>query len=149
MNRLIRSVIAMALASISGGVLADDGVEGVREQAKATYEMDKKSCGAFEGDERERCRHRAKAQYDQAMAEARKMKAERKEEKRAERAERRDTKRRLEVGSGGERAHGDSASGASNRPAAGAQSASERSAEPAPGKNMGRAPVTAGGSPSN
>jgi hypothetical protein len=119
MNRLLSVLIAAAFASISAGALAADGVEGVRDQAKATYKMDKKGCDPLQGEERKNCLHRAKAQYNQARTEARKMKAEQKEEKTAKRAEARDTKRRA------------------------------RGAEPAPAGGMGKAPVTAGGSPSN
>ena len=145
MNRLLGVLVAAALAFAGGGVFAaDDGVEGVREQAKDTYKMDKKSCGPLQGDERRNCLRRAKAQYDQATADAKRMEAVQKEEKAAERAEKRDAKRRAK----NPRADRDSAMGSSERPAAGAQSAGERSAEPAPGEGMGRAPVTAGGSPS-
>jgi hypothetical protein len=145
MNRLLNVLVAAALASIGGGVLAaDDGVEGVREQTKDTYRMDKKSCVPLKGDERRNCLRRTKAQYDQATADAKRMEAVEKEEKAAARAEKRDAKRRAKTPRGDR----DSAMGSSKRPAAGAQSAGQRSAEPAPGEGMGRAPVTAGGSPS-
>jgi hypothetical protein len=147
MNRLLNIFIAAAFASLSTGALAkDDGVEGVRDQAKDTYKMDKKACTPLQGQERKNCLHRAKAQYDQATADAKRMKAEQKEEKAAKRAEKRDAKKRAKVHSGGDRSYKDGASAGSQRPAAGAQSAGEASAEPAPGKGMGRAPVTAGGS---
>src|SRR5690349_24765330 len=93
--KVLSILIAATFASLSTGAFAkDDGVEGVRDQAKATYKMDKKGCDPLQGEERKNCLHRAKAQYNQARTEARKMKAEQKEEKAAKRAEARDTKRR-------------------------------------------------------
>ncbi len=148
MNRVLSILTAAALASLSAGALAkdkDDAVEGVRDQAKATYEMDKKACKPLQGDERRNCQRRAKAQYNQATAEARKMKTEQKQDKAAKRAEARDKKRRADVHSGGDRSYRESSSGASQQPAAGAQSGAPSAATPTPGANMGRAPVTAGG----
>ena len=67
MNRMLGILIAAALASLSTGAFAkNDGVEGVRDQAKDTYNMDRKGCAPLEGDERKNCLHRAKAQYNQA-----------------------------------------------------------------------------------
>ncbi len=144
MKRLFSVCVAAALASIGTCALAaDDGVEGVREQAKDTYKMDKKSCDSLKDDERDNCLRRAKRQHDQARGEARRMEAEQKEQKAAERAEKRDAKRRAR----GNRE--DSTAGASQRPAAGAQSGAPSSAKPEPGKGMGRAPETAAGSSAN
>ena len=144
MKRLFSVCVAAALASIGASALAaDDGLEGVRDQAKETYKMDKKGCEPLKDEERKNCLRRAKAQYNQAKADAKRMKAEQKKEKAAERAEKRDAKRRAR----GNRE--DSTAGASQRPAAGAQSGAPSSAKPEPGKGMGRAPETAAGSSAN
>lgn len=144
-------LVAAALGCMSAGAFAkDDGLEGVKDQAKATYKMDKKACEPLPRDEQKRCEHRAKAQYDQATADLRRMKAEQRKEDAAARAEKRDRKERLDVGSGGYQAHGDGIPGSSKIPAAGAQSSfDQRTAKPEPGKTMGNAPLTAGGSPDN
>ncbi len=65
MCKLTTLFVAAALASLSASALADEGARVLKKQAKATYEMDKKSCKSLSGDEKDRCEHRAKAQYDQ------------------------------------------------------------------------------------
>lgn len=140
---LLTAFVAAALGSAGAGALAaDDGVDGVRKQAKDTYNMDRKACAALEGDERKNCLDRARAQYHQARAEARRMKAAQEKEDRAARAEKRD--KRKNVVSRGDR---DRASVGSQRPMAGAEGGSERAVAPNPGANMGKAPEGAGPPP--
>jgi hypothetical protein len=146
MSTLPSILIGAALASLSAGALAaSDGVDGVREQAKATYNADRKACAALPGEERKNCLNRARAQYNQARAEARRMEAEQKREKAKARAEARDVKKRKKVSSGG---GPNPATAGSNRPAAGAESAGERAVAPDPGAGMGKAPEGAGPPPS-
>src|SRR4051812_21772865 len=87
-KRLPGILIAAAFALASAGALAaDDGVKTARKQAKDTYNMDRKACTALQGDERKNCVHRAKAQYDQQIAEVRKSKTANKAEDDAAKAQ--------------------------------------------------------------
>ena len=137
MDTMICILAALALASVGTKALAaDDAVKEVRKQAKATYQMDKKGCDALKGDEKKNCRHQAKAKYDQAVAETRSMKREDDKHADATKEQKRDAKRREKVHSGGDRSYRD-------------KDSANRGASGDPGRYMGNAPTTSGGTPSN
>jgi hypothetical protein len=140
-NILIAATFALAG---TGALAADDGVKASRKQAKDTYNMDRKACTALAGDERKNCLNRAKAQYDQQIAEVRKSKKANKAEDDAAKAQERDAKKHSRAHSGGDRSYRESSARDMQRPAPGAQSdLSQPTAKHEPLGGMGKAPESA------
>ena len=122
MNTSVTILFATVLAWLAFGALgADDAVKNVKKQAKATYQADKNACKPLGKDERKDCERRAKAQYGQAMAEARKMERDEKQQKAAQRAEEKDRKQHASVHSGGDRSYKESERKSEQQPAPGAR----------------------------
>ena len=94
MNLFSSILMAAALASIGSGALAaDNALKELSKQAKETYKMDKLSCKSLKGDEHDRCMHRARAQYDQQVAQIRADRKAYEEQDKAARAEAKQAKR--------------------------------------------------------
>ncbi len=146
MNKFKGILVLGVLASVSAGAWAkDNGVKVARDQAKATYEMDKRSCEPLGKKEKKDCLRRAKAEYAQQVGEVRDLeKAEEKQDK-AARAEKKNEKRRLSAHSGGDRSYEASDAREMRRASAGAQGdASKPTASPVEtNANLFSAPVSA------
>lgn len=103
MSRFLGIAVAAALASASFGAQAkDDAVKDLRQQAKATYEMDKQGCKGLDRENRKRCEFQARAKYDQEIAQIREDKKAYEAEDKAKRAEKRDAEKRRTAHSGNE-----------------------------------------------
>ncbi len=147
MNKFKGILVLTVLAFVSAGAWAkDDGVKVARDQANATYEMDKKGCQPLGKDEKKDCMRRASAEHAQQIEEVRDMEKAQAKERKSARKEKRDEKRRLKAHSGGDRSYEESESSQMQLPSPGAQSdLSKPTAKHTPGMYMGKAPVTAMG----
>jgi hypothetical protein len=143
MNTFSSILLAAALASIGTGALAaDDALKVLSRQAKETYKMDKESCKSLKGDEHERCMHRARAQYDQEVAQIRADRKAYKDQDKAARAEAKQARRAKKARS--DASHDESSAGTSGLPMPGSQSSlSQPTADYPPLSSMGKAPVSA------
>ena len=146
MKAFLGMVLGAALVALSFEAVAADDVKTARDQAKATYNMNRKACAARADDERKDCLRQAKAEYDQQITEVRKMKKARDEEKKAARAQAREAKRHATAHSGGDRSYKESEA-ASKLAMPGSESQGQEVGNVAPGSGMGNAPTSANSPP--
>ena len=106
-------IAAAALAALSFGALADDGMKELKKQTKAIYDMDMKGCKSMKGDEKDRCEHRAKAQYDQQRAQIKADEAANKRQDRSTLSQKWDNWKREHASSGNQVPHASTGSSVS------------------------------------